>query len=211
MASFLATLKEWQSLAGAIVSGVISLCVALLVASHARRASERSSAMLLIGDLSAVMAMVKSGNAYADENRIPDDRRMRFLANSFVDHRPRLSPLIDAAASQVRNCEVNLAATLAHLTLFLRDIEAIAERIEEDRRTVSATQAPRPPLLQEADLGMLVSKFGSVSLEAEFSINLLQRYVLSRFPIWHKLRRRLLGPTGWERDGIEALKRGDFA
>jgi hypothetical protein len=191
---FVATLKEWQSLAGSIIGGVFALTVALIVSRQARRGEERSAAYLLITELVAVIGFNESGQKKAAS--IADAaQRTHFLTGAIVRSRPRVSPQFDAAVARVRNCDMHLAATLGHISLFLRDVEAIVEHLQQAGL----------PLSDE-----LIDKYDAIGRESQFAVRLVERYALASLPFLNRLRRAAFGPQKWERDGRAALAKGSF-
>ena len=49
--SFVEAVKQWQSITGAVVGGIFSLLVAIIVGHIIRRREDRASGMLLAGSL----------------------------------------------------------------------------------------------------------------------------------------------------------------
>jgi hypothetical protein len=195
---FVATLKEWQSLAGSIIGGIFALSVALIVARQARRGEERSAAYLLITELIAVIGFNGANQKKAASIGSPAERN-QFLVNAITRSRPRISPQFDAAVARVRTCDMHLAATLGQISIFLRDVEALVARGEQSAMTVGE-------LLVSTELP---EKYDAISHEAEFAVRLLDRYALAH-PWRSKLRRAVLGPQKWEADGRAALAKGSF-
>ena len=66
----IATLKEWQELAGAIIGAIAALGVALLVAYSARRRDDVSAAMVLVGNLTTLIAAEDTIRRIAGEQSI---------------------------------------------------------------------------------------------------------------------------------------------
>ena len=131
----LAFLKEWKELVGPVIGGVFALLVALLVAHQARRAEERASAMLLIGELARVTAMIEQASGSAERRNASEGALDAQLAEQFCHYRVRLSPLFEASMSRVMNCDTYLAANLTLAFAFLRDTEpAAASRVSKCSR-----------------------------------------------------------------------------
>ena len=90
---------------------------------------------------------------------------------------------------------MHLAATLGHISLFLRDVGAIVEHLQQAGL----------PLSDE-----LIDKYDAIGRESQFAVRLVERYALASFPFLNKLRRAAFGPQKWERDGRAALAKGSF-
>ncbi len=128
MQSLLAELEKWQTLAGAFLGGLFALCVALLVASKARRHEEDTAAMLLIGELKAfvVAAQVLSETGSVDSTT-PRDELLR-QAVQLKRFRPHLSPLFDSSMARVMTVDTNLAAFLRFFQFHKRRKRFFAHR-----------------------------------------------------------------------------------
>ncbi len=107
MDTAVAFLREWKELVGAVIGGIFSLLVALLVARQARRAEVDTAATLLIGEFLRIYAMVENAQAPRDHALTPEERA-HVLAEHLCRFRVRLSPLFDASVARVLHTDVYL-------------------------------------------------------------------------------------------------------
>lgn len=207
MNELVAFLKEWKELVGAVIGGLFSLLVALLVAHQARRAEERTSAMILIGELSRVTAMIEQARRSTEKHEVPTHAVATYMAEQFCHYRVRLSPLFEASMSRVMNCDTYLAANLTLAFAFLRDTEPVLERLEEDIALIRrGEELKRQRKSVDADIKTVESTYRRVGDHAKFAVQQLEQQVLGPFPTWHKLRRRVVR-NEWERAYFALLDR----
>jgi hypothetical protein len=208
MDEFVAFAQKWKELVGAFIGGVFSLLVALLVASQARRAEERTAATLLIGEFLRVHSMVDSAKRTSEQHLSPE-QTSQLLAERICQYRVRLSPLFESSIARVLHVDVYLAGTMTLAASFIRDTEPIIERLSED---VAALQRGAGPVRNEdmihADIKTISSGYELISLHAKHSARLLQEIVLASFPRWRKFRFRYF-PNDDDKDLLGLLKRGE--
>jgi hypothetical protein len=201
--------REWKELAGALVGGLFALGVALLVARQARRAEERASAMLLIGELQRIVAMVENAASSAQKKEIPPADHSLFVAQLYATYRVRLSPLADAAMSRVMLCDVHLAACLTIVFSFIRDTEPAILRLEADSAAASRKESSqRSEADIQTDINVVTTSYRKTGLFARSAVRLLEQQALGQFPTWHKVRRRVF-PNAWEKEYFQLAERGD--
>lgn len=191
MEEFLAFIREWKELVGAIIGGVFSLFVALLVAYQARRAEEKTSATLLIGEFLRIQAMVQNAEPSNDKTLSQAERGL-VLAEHLCRFRVRLSPLFDASIARVMHYDIYLAATMTLASSFIRDTEPVIERLAEDVAALHRGEQPRRnEATINADIKVVSSSYRLIAEHAKHSARLLQQIVLSFFPTWYKFIHRL--------------------
>lgn len=207
MDCIIALLKEWKELVGAVIGGVFSLFVALLVARQARRAEERASAMLLIGDLTRVMVMADHVGQGAENKNVTEEEQKTGIAEQLCQYRVRLSSLFEASMSRVMNCDTYLASNLTVTSAFIRDTEPLLERLEKDLEHIHRSEeASRPRELIYNDIKVVVGTYKKIGEYSKFTVLLLEQQVLGGIPAWHRVRRRIY-KNEWERDYFALLQR----
>jgi hypothetical protein len=108
-------LHRWQNLAGAIVGGVFSLGVALLVSYLARNREDRAAAMILTAAFVSINARHSTLERLAKERAISAADLHKWLAEKLVQSRPKLSSGFEGALARLLLVHARLAV---HLELF---------------------------------------------------------------------------------------------
>lgn len=208
MVDLLATLKDWQSLAGAIIGAIASLSVAFLVGYMNRRREDIAAAMLLIADLTTVKAAERSLTDLANEQNISSDDYPMFLAGRLAASRPRISPLFEGSSARLMPVDVFLAAHLDLFTTIYRDIEHILDRVVRD---VHYHQENKKLLRSKEDLKadaeIIMNGFKLAAMHAECAERLLANLVLSNWPTVHRIRRVFL-PSQKDKECKTFLEKG---
>ena len=208
MDAFVAFAKEWKELVGAVIGGIFSLFVALLVARQARRAEVATAATLLIGEFLRIHAMVE--NAQVPQNRaLTPEELAHVLAEHLCRFRVRLSPLFDASVARVLHTDVYLAGTMTLASSFIRDTEPVIERLSLDVQALHrGERLARSDEALHADVAAVASGYKLIGEHAKHSARMLQSLVLGRWVVWRKLRRRIC-PSAADRELFALLKRGE--
>lgn len=207
--TFLDQIRPWQTLVGATAGGVFSLGVALLVSYLARRREERAAGMLVVG---ALVQMVARGDALqklAKKKEIDQADYDKWLSEKLTQSRPKVSALFEASLFRLMDAHPHLAA---HLELFRTnffEMDENLDRIADDYRNLHEKGKPvRPRKVMEADNKVAAWSFATAVLHADCAASLIDQFVFSYFPSWHRIRRRLF-PSTEERKCQQLLKRGD--
>ena len=141
MNEFINFAREWKELVGALIGGVFSLLVALLVASQARRAEEKSSATLLVAEFLRIHAMVKAAkNTGVD---LSEEKGRQLFVERLCHYRVRLNPLFESAIARVLPVDIHLASTMTLASSLIRDTEPIIERLLGDIEFLQSGCEPR--------------------------------------------------------------------
>jgi hypothetical protein len=202
---FVDFLREWKELIGAVIGGVFSLLVALLVAHQSRRAEEKTAATLLIGELIRIQEIVADVES---KTNITTDQKNHLLAEHLCHFRVRLSPLFDASIARVLNIDVYLAATLTLASSFIRDMEPLIERLSLDVEALHRGEQPkRNEAAITSDVCLISMNYRLINQHAKHSARLLQEIALSRCISWKKLQRHI-SPSSEDLDLLLLLKRG---
>jgi len=208
MDNFLAGMKEWQSLAGAILGAIASLSIAFLVVYLNRRREDIASAMLITSDLISIKAADRSLTELAKEKKVDDKDYPMFLAGRLVASRPRISPLFEGSVARLMPVDTSLAAHLDLFTFIYRDIEHILDRIVRD---VQFFQENNKFLRSEdslrADAEVVRKGFKLAAMHARCAERLLSKLVLSKWPTVHRMRSAFF-PSKLEKQCEEFLKTG---
>jgi hypothetical protein len=186
---------KWKEITGAIIGGLFSLGVALIVARDARTRENRSASTLLIVTFTNLLARHASLTDLEKGQSVPAQDRHKWLSEKLAKSGPKLSPLAEAALARL--LPIN-AALAAHLELFRTlhgELESHTERISQNYREFHEHgKAFRSADVMEADAKIVVSAFDCAAKHAECAAYLLEKLVLSHFPTWNYIRMRLF-PT----------------
>lgn len=200
---------KWKEIAGAIIGGLFSLAVALIVARDARTREERSAATLLIVTFTNFLARHASLADLEKRQSVPAQDRHKWLSEKLAKSGSKLSPLAEAALARLLPIEAALAAHLELFRTLHGELESHTERISQDYRDFHERGALRSADVMEADAKIVVSAFAGAAKHAECATHLLEKLVLSNVPAWNYIRMRLF-PTQQDRvcqclrNGIDA-------
>ncbi|MBL3825875.1 MULTISPECIES: hypothetical protein [unclassified Marinobacter] len=200
-------LDKWQTLAGATISGIIALLVALLVAYKARRQEDLSAAMLLVGNLVAVRTASRALEDLAKEESISNENLPYWLSEKLVRRRIALSPMFEASRIRLMPVDVRLAAHLELFQMIFTDIEAKLDMLTNDFAAFDAVeQATRDPEVLKADCRAIQKGFVTAVAHAKCAERILTLKVLSNWPTFHTVR-MMLKKTSEERACKNRLER----
>jgi hypothetical protein len=189
----LATLKDWQSLVGAIVGAFASLSVAFLVAYINRRREDRSAAMVLIGSLVNVRSAYLVLDELAKKENVSEADYPMWLAGRLASTRPKISPLFEGCVAKLMPVDAHLAA---HLELFGIVYHSVEHHINKLVRDIHHFQE-HGKLLREkkdavADAKVIEHGLAKAAKYAECAEYLLSKLVLGNWPTLHRVKRLLL-------------------
>ncbi len=191
-----------------MLGGLIGLFAALLVAYDARRREERSAAMLLIADLTSVIAMKDAILEHIERENLGEEQHPSHVTDRLKRARHKLSPLFEASMSKIMPVDDQLSA---HLTLFKTTYGGIFEMVEEmvnhdevfmktgNRLIPKQTINMQKPLIHN---GLLKS-----CEHASCAEQLLDMYVVGKNVFFNRLGKRL-GIKKHNKDCRELLKSG---
>ena len=204
----IATLKEWQELAGAIIGAIAALGVALLVAYSARRRDDVSAAMVLVGNLTTLIAAEDTIRRIAGEQSIAANDYPIFLVSRLTHSKPAMSPLFESSVARLMPVNVSLAAHLELLGVIYRGIE---HHVDVLRRDIDHHNEHGKLLRSEKDVradAELVEKgLAMAAKHAACAERLLSLLVLSKWRALHRLR-MLIKSTKAERECQAFLRTG---
>jgi hypothetical protein len=208
MADVIATIKEWQDLIGAIIGALAALGVALLVAYSARRREDVSAAMVLIGNLTTLMAAEDTIRRIAGEQKVDAKQYPIFVVSRLTHSRPQLSPLFESSVARLMPVNVSLAAHLELLGVIYRGVEHHVDVLRSDIKNYNE----RGELLRgqkdvRADAELVEKGLTMTARHAACAERLLSLLVLSRWRVLHRLRMAVKSSKE-ECDCLEFLKTG---
>lgn len=181
---------------------------ALIVANSMRRREEVASGMLVVGNLVEVRIATEILEQIAKEKKIPEQKYPLWFSEKLVQSHPPLSPLFEASLIRLTPIDVSMAA---HLTLFYKNylrIKIMLERLSEDYKHFLKNVKPiRPKEYMEVDACLVTHHFKLVVQHASCAEYLIITLVLSKFSLFHKLRRYLY-LNQKEKDCLKLLKEG---
>lgn len=206
MTDVVAILKEWQSLAGAIVTATAAFSIAFLVAYINRRREDISAAMVLVGNLTTVLAADGTLRTLSEHEQVSEDDYPMWLARRLSSSRPVLSPLFDGCVSRLMPVDTYLASHLELFNVIYRSVERHSDRIIEDIEYFREHQnLLRSKADTKADAEVVKSCFAMAAKHAECAERLLSLLVLSNWPTMHRIK-RLVYPTQADKECRRLLK-----
>ena len=202
-------LKEWKELVGAAVGAFASIVVALLVAYDARRREDVSAAMVLVGNLTSLIAAANTLEKKAAEEKISESDYPMWLASRLASFRPPMSPLFEGCVARLMPVDVRLAAHLEIFGVAYRSAEHHIERLSKDIEYFREhKKLARSEADVRADAEVIRKGIAMAANHANCAERLLTCLVLSHWPTWHRLR-RFVCPTKEERECKCLLVTGD--
>lgn len=210
MGSILHALKEWQSLAGAIIGATASVSVAFLVGYINRRREDRSAALVLTGTLVTVRGAHSILNNLAKKESVSDADYPMWLAGRLASSRPSLSPLFEGCVARLMPIDPHLAAHLELFGVIYRGVEHHANKLVRDIEYFQV----HDKLLRDkkdtmADAKVIERGLAKAAKHAECAEDLLDKFVVSNWPTWYRIKRRLF-PTTRECECKQFIETGDL-
>lgn len=180
---------KWQTLIGAIVGGIFSLLVALLVAYQAQRREDLAAGMLVVGNLATVTTALRTLEELAASEKIGEEDLPYWFSEKLVRRRITLSPLFEASRIRLMPVDVYLAAHLELFQVVFTDIEAKLDMLTNDFAAFdSSKKTTRNAEILKADARVVLRGFRKAAEHAECAQRILVLKVLSPFPTFHSLR-----------------------
>jgi hypothetical protein len=208
VADTVATIKEWQNLIGAIIGALAALGVALLVAYSVRRRDDVSAAMVVVGNLTTLMAAEDVIRRIAGEQKVSAKDYPMFVVSRITHSRPKLSPLFETSVARLMLASVPIAAHLELFTVIYRGVE---HHVDVLRRDIDHHNQHGKPLRSEkdirADAEVIEKGLTTAAKHAACAERLLSLLVLSRWRLFNRLR-MAIWPSKEERDCQALLKSG---
>lgn len=210
LADLIAFLKEWKELVGAAIGAFASIVVALMVAYDARRREDVSAAMVLVGNLTSLIAAANTLERKAAEEKVSDLGYPMWLAAQLASYRPPMSPLFEGCVARLMPVDVRLAAHLEIFGVVYRSVEHHIERLSKDieyfreHKNLERSEAD-----VHADAEVIQKGIAMAASHAHCAERLLTCLVLSDWPTWNRLR-RFVSPSKEERECKCLLLTGDL-
>lgn len=201
-------LFRWKEVFGAVIGGLFSLGVAVLVAYAARRREDRAAAMVLTAAFVNIVARHSSLERLATQQAVPQADHHKWLSEKLVQSAPKLSSMVEASLARLMLSDTRLAVHLEMFRTLYGEMMTHLERIAEDYRSLHQNGASsRPISVMEADAKVATSAFAGAARHANCGERLLALFVLSHVPTWNRLKISLLPDAlekqclQWRRDG----------
>jgi len=193
MEQILTTLKEWQSLAGAMVGAAASLSVAFLVAYINRRREDVSAAMVLLGSLVNVRGAHSVLDELAKKEQVSKANYPMWLANRLASSRPQLSPLFEGCVARLMPVDPHLAAHLELFSIVYRGVEHHTDKLVRDIHYFQE----HGELLRDkqdtiADANVVEHGLAKAAKYAQCAEYLISKLVLGKWPTLYRVKRLLL-------------------
>lgn len=202
-------LHEWENLTGAIVGGVFSLGVALIVARSARRADEHAAAMIVVSNLVQFISRVRTLKRLSVEQKITEEDYGMWVSEKLIYSRPKLSGTFEASVARLVRLHVAVAAHLEMFYMLARDIDEKIDRISNDFSEFHAQEkSSRPLAIVRADANTIASGLSDAELHADLAEHMLTKLVLGNYPTFYRLR-RVLFPSEKDKRSVRVLLQPD--
>lgn len=202
-------LRDWENLSGAVIGGVFSLVVALIVARSARRADEHAAAMIVISNLVQFLTRVRILEKMAKEQKVPEQDYGKWASEKLTYSRPKLSGTFEGSVARLLRLHVSVAAHLELFYMLARDIDERIDRISEDFKEFHAHGKPRRPSeVMEADANLIASSLSDAALHADLAEYMLTKLVLGSYPTFYRIRRAIF-PSEKDKQSVRALLRSN--
>jgi hypothetical protein len=199
LTDFVVFLKDWKELVGAAIGAFASIIVAFLVAYDARRREDVSAAMVLVGNLTSLIAAANTLESKAAQEKVAESDYPMWLASRLTSYRPQMSPLFEGCVARLMPVDVRLAAHLEIFGVVYRSIEHHVERLSRDiEYFLEHKKFARCEADVRADAEVIRKGIAMAACHANCAERSLTLLVLSHWPTYHRLR-RLASPTKQER------------
>lgn len=198
MGLILSTLKEWQSLAGAIIGAFASLSVAFLVVYINSRRENKSAAMILLGNLVNVRGSHAVLGELAKKASVSETDYPMWLAGRLVSSRQKVSPLFEGCLARLMPVDAHSAA---HLELFSIVYHSVEHHLDKLAHDMLYFQEHGKLLRDEgdtmADAKIIEQGLAKAARYAECAEYLLSILVLGNWPTLFRVK-RMLFPSNHE-------------
>lgn len=204
-------LAKWQTLLGALLGGVFSLSVALIVARSATRREERVSAILLLSDLMSVRAAAENLARIAAEQKVSEENYPLWVSEKLSWRRPRLSALFESNVARVVGLDARLSAHLNLFKISYTSLEEHLARVAEDAeqlRTKDLPMIPRSPAATSVDAKAVAGALALAAKHAAYAEYFLTAFILSRVPAFVSRLRMCVFTNELDRESKTLLGEG---
>jgi hypothetical protein len=220
---------HWQTLAGAVIGGLLGVVAALVVAAMAARRERRIAAGMLLPEVQQLAAAQQGLMAFLDKWAVTDPiERQKLLSRKLVEEKPVITALYTPMIAQVSDIDARLYSHLFQCQMTLRSFEAaLASFAENDQifraQQKTATQSAHSgvPLTQafheeaghtEAMLQYHASRavwaWNYCTAHAEMANYFLDRLIFSHWPRPLAKLRMFLRPSDLDRRSMKFLTTG---
>ncbi len=201
-------LKEWQTLIGAFLGGIFALLVALIVAYKVRRRDEIASAYILLADLRSFIVQAETLKKVSKEQGSSPEKSSLMTMAGLLSSPPTLSPLFEESVMRVSPVNKYLAVHLALFKKIFSEIEISLQRLSKYNDIFESTgKLPVPIKRLAGDIRNVIIFLGYTVEHARCCENLLDKLIIRRTAIFHKLIRYICTPKS-ENDCMRLLKEG---
>jgi hypothetical protein len=206
-------LGRWQTLIGASVAGITGLLAALIVARDARRREERSAAMLVLADLTSVVAAGDRLKRTIDSEHIDSKDEPRWIAYQLSTARPILSGLLEPSLLRIMHIDKYMAA---HLLLFktlyynVSDMSSSLGMAEEALNRSASNSPLKSTYLQheiEQKIRLIHNNFFKACEHARCAQPLVDKFVLRPASVLYRFGRNI-GIVKHDEACLELLRKG---
>jgi hypothetical protein len=189
---YIEILKNWQSLAGALIGAASALSIAVIMSSRLLNYERKKAAKLLGAELLRYRLMIDTLDTSVTNNGVDDaDRPLWFCRNLFDDVLIRVPPLLPELIMTLSPIDDDL---FAHLTIYFNDLELIREALKRVRELAGPGA---PVLIYQTDKEELRQKCVFVyetthvlRRHANCAISLINHFVLGPFLVLKRCFRR---------------------
>lgn len=217
MADVVTLLKDWQTLVGSIIGGLMGVVGALIVAAQTVRRQRWVMASALLPDTQQLRAAHDALERALQSIDPPlgEWARSPWRAERLAQLRPTLSALHDGVAvTQVSDLDARLSAHLMHCRMRHKDLDTLLQQFSA---ALNGSRAPMPAANVPAAMNVVQRSAERVQQAWDLCVEhgtlaeyLMDRLVFNRWPnIWHRLRMRWR-PNNLDRRSMYLLNAGSI-
>ena len=196
---------QWKELIGAVLGGLFSLLVALIVARDARTREERTAATVLTTALTTVAAQYSALMETAKSQNVPEENLHLWVGEKLAYSSPVMTPAVELAITRLMVVDTLLAVHLEFYKTMQMELARHVQRIEQDYKELHEFgKSKRPGPAMDASNKVAAMSFEGMNRHAICAANRLNLVVLSRLALFHRVRMKLM-PTTTEKECLKAL------
>ncbi|QGZ61659.1 hypothetical protein [Paraburkholderia acidisoli] len=212
---FIATLHDWQDLAGAVIGGLMGVTGALIVAARATRRERRIAASTVLPEVMSLRACNDEIDKAKKVSRRDRRGKARLVCDMLLRARPTLTTLHSPVITQLYDIDARVYSHLFHAHWMHEQFEPALERYREARNEARAPHAsPDDAEAAEFKLDLQVAKTTWAwerSVEhATLANYYLDRFVFRRWPNWAFGLRMRYFPNDLDRRSKHLLETGSL-
>ncbi|CAE6886728.1 hypothetical protein R75471_02126 [Paraburkholderia domus] len=212
---FIATLHDWQDLAGAIIGGLMGVTGALIVAARATRRERRIAASTVLPDVMSLRACNDQISKAQKVSYLDKRGNARLVCNMLLRARPAITALHSPVITQLYDIDARVYSHLFHAHWLHEQFEPALEPYREARNNARAPHpTPDDVTASETALDLEVAKttwvWDRCVEHATLANYYLDRFVFRPWPNWLFGLRMRFFPNDLDRRSKYLLETGSI-